>query len=71
MATKKKNKPDAAWQVVQERIGSSGAVIERRKVGAPRTLESARQIVEYKNVTELRSYIKYRVERIDEDASAR
>lgn len=70
MTAKKKN-PDAIWQVVQERIGLSGAVIERRKIGAPRTIESARQIVEYKNVTELRDYVKYRVEKVEDDAGAR
>ena len=70
MTAKKKN-PDAIWQVVQERIGLSGAVIERRKIGAPRTIESARQIVEYKNVTELRDYVKYRVEKVKDDAGAR
>ena len=68
MATKKlKPKSEAVWQVVQERIGFSGKIIERRKLGVPRTLESAKQIIEYKNTVELRRDVRYRLERIEED----
>lgn len=66
MATKKKSKPDAVWQVVQEKIGLSGNVVDRRKLGMPRTLESAKQIVEYKNTVEQRAYVRFRIERIDD-----
>jgi hypothetical protein len=68
MATKKlKRKSEAVWQVVQERIGFSGKIVERRKLGAPRSLESAKQIIEYKNTVELRRDVRYRLERIEED----
>jgi hypothetical protein len=67
MATKKlKRKSEAVWQVVQERIGFSGKIVERRKLGVPRSLESAKQIIEYKNTVELRNYIRYRIERIED-----
>lgn len=69
MATKKlKPKSEAVWQVVQERIGFSGKIVERRKLGVPRTLESAKQIVEYKNTVELRDYVRYRIERTEDNA---
>jgi hypothetical protein len=68
MATKKlKRKSEAVWQVVQERIGFSGKIVERRKLGVPRSLESAKQIIEYKNTVELRRDVRYRLERIEED----
>lgn len=69
MATKKKRNPDAVWQVVQERIGLSGRVIGRRNIGAPRGLESAKQILEYKNTIELRRDVRYRIERVEDNVS--
>lgn len=71
MAVKKWQKPepkkDAVWQVVQEKIGSGGTVIARQNFGIPTTLESAKKIVEYKNTTDLRSYLRYRLERIEDN----
>ena len=64
--TKKKKKPDAVWQVVQEKIGFSGRAVEHRNLGVPRTFESARQIVEYKSTVELRRDVRYRIERIED-----
>jgi hypothetical protein len=62
-----KPKSEAVWQVVQEKIGFSGRAVERRKLGVPRTLESAKQIIEYKNTVEQRAYVRYRLERIEDE----
>ena len=66
MTTKKNTKSDAVWQVVQEKIGLSGKVTECRKLGIPRTLADAKQIIQYKNTVEIRNYVRYRIERIDD-----
>ncbi len=55
------------WQVVKERLSVSGAVISSENFGTPRTLQSAKQILEYKNATELRRDVRYRAKRANDN----
>jgi hypothetical protein len=67
--TKEKNDEATStrvWQVVQQRIGLSGAVLESKKIGMPRSLEDAKRIVEYRSTVELRRDIRYKIERLND-----
>lgn len=58
------NTEEKAWQVVKERVGVAGSVLEIEKIGIPVSLENAKQILIYKNTTELRQDVRYRVRHV-------
>jgi hypothetical protein len=67
--TKEKNDEATStrvWQVVQQRIGLSGAVLEKKKLGTPQTLENAKRIIEYRSTIELRNNVRYKMERLND-----
>jgi hypothetical protein len=51
---------------VQQRIGLSGAVLEKKKLGTPQTLENAKRIIEYRSTIELRNNVRYKMERLND-----
>jgi hypothetical protein len=53
------------WQVFQEKLGSAGGVLTKTKIGMPRNLQSAKQILEYRSAIERRKNVRYRLEHIE------
>lgn len=65
VTTKKKTKEkEYLWQVVQ--VKTSNGRNEEFNIGVPIPLERAKQIVEYKNATDIRSYVVYSLRQREE-----
>lgn len=56
---------EKVWQVFQEKLGSAGGVLTKTKIGMPRNLQSANQILEYRSTVERRKNVRYRLEHIE------
>ena len=56
---------DKVWQVFQEKLGHNGAVLVKTKIGMPRNLESAKQILVYRSTIERRKDVRYCLEHIE------
>ena len=61
----KSDTSDRVWQVFQEKLGNAGGVLVKTKIGMPRNLESAKEILVYRSTIERRKNVRYCLEHIE------